>query len=913
MKKLLSLFILFLISFNAFSYGKYLSGAKGKLNVIKTEYFDIIFPDKSEESALKISAVCDDYYRQLCSLFEYEPYQTFSVVLTDQVEMSNAFFTLAPYNMIVVFDYPVALEINNNKYEIETVFYHELTHAVSLNSKAPGWRLMSFFGQIFTPAGLSLTSFWYEGAAVSVESLEDGGRLNDPYFNQIILDAKFKDVTGVKKFPSWRDVTGARDVYPYGNDAYVFGAHFARYLIETYGFSKYAEFWKNAGTSTNLSFCAGVFKKTYGIALSDAWKSFYEDIELPEIDLEKRKAFVSTSNLISKNGAVTQTADSYFNPQTGKYDLVWFDSLSQGIFFNSKRLFTIKNVESIRFSPDGSKLYVNRLKDKDNVKNVDFIYDLKSKKRSFAEHDSANFEKSHDASFVKEGLTWYLQYEDRKGGQKVRWNLSSRILHHLHFVSEDENSLSFVFTWAELFTKTMARAGLVKIDKNTLEAKILLEKNDNYTGLIETLACDGEYEFYVISEEYDSRPLRKLKLTEDDFEVFEAEKTVLSEDGEHSKIEAAPEVKPEESSENKISFKAEYASYNPFKYYVHGIILPFGTAGEYNHDLEEESVCFYGASFISSNPWLDKLIQLSFGLDAVTMSGGALLGFSGGDDSFAYSLSGTAIFDRNGFKQTFDSASVSKVLWQGDYASLSFEAAGNLLYGKDGLETEYKAKDKLDPSKKITVTSLRKGLTARGVPDLLFSAVHRVRPGYNQTAGFYLQPFGDFEYQKYKTFWEDDFKPEEETSSVYYNAGGTLGLVFPGLFPANLAFSLFPQKGYFVSAQSKIMLYDLELHKGIPAVSLYAQRLVFNLLYTGWFEYINQEKWDIKRTREIFDGLEKDDWEDYLRLAAEIQLSLNTSYFASSGAAGIGGYLQYNLHGEDKNTWKAGLYVNVAW
>ena len=111
---------------------------------------------------------------------------------------------MAPYNHIVLYDTEMDYELDMNEKSVEAMFYHELVHAVSLNSKSPFWRGMSVFADFFTPAGISLTSFWFEGAAVAFESQKKGGRLNDPFFTQKITAAKLKSLSGKKKFPSWR-------------------------------------------------------------------------------------------------------------------------------------------------------------------------------------------------------------------------------------------------------------------------------------------------------------------------------------------------------------------------------------------------------------------------------------------------------------------------------------------------------------------------------------------------------------------------------------------------------------------------------------------------------------------------------------------------------------------------------------
>ncbi len=881
-----------------------MAGTKGKLNVIKTEYFDLIFPIESEETALKLQMVCDEYYEELCRKFEYEPYQRFTVSITKQVEISNAFFSLAPYNLIVIYDYKADYEINNSEKDIEAVFYHELTHAVSLNSKSPFWRGMSWFANICTPAGVSLTSFWYEGAAVAFESLENGGRLNDPFFNQKIIDAKIKDITGEKKFPSWRDVTGTKDIYPYGNDAYVFGSHFARFLIKTYGLSKYAQFWKNAGSSTSLSFCAGVFKKTYGKKLSEVWKEFYESIYTGKIDLNKRKAFVAKNNLISKKGSVVTTVDSYFNEKTKVYDIVWFDTLSSALYLNSKKLFSVNNVESVRFSDDGKSLLIKRLVDRSNIKVECFTYDLKTKRREKITYSEDDFDECHGLKILKEGLDWKLVYTDKKQGNTYSWDFGNRILRSIHFVKENQDEISFVFTYAKMKTDSFARVGLICINKNTLDAEIKLQNADNCGGIIETVPYENG--FAVISEEYYSNPLRKLSINADDFTTFAAQKITGDEKKEDSQENFSKEKIDNILSENK------YKKYNPFDYWFKGVKLPVGTVPVFNHELEDVGSATLGVTFISSNPWTDKISQWSLGFDPFNKNGGAFFSINGGDDNFSYDLYSSLIFDSNGFEQSYGKTDISQVLWQGYYSYFLFGTQGVVLYGKDGIETEIKV-HKMGPPPFVTSDYYKnKGLTVNAQPYVYFSTIHRTAPGYNQYTGFYIKPFIDIEYQRLEYTMQKE-NITYKTDEPYYNAGASFAYKFPGLFPALFSFSLFPQKGYFAITNASLQLASFDIQKGIPAVSLYAQRLLFNLMYAGGFEYKNQEKWDIKRSKEIVDSLNSEDYVDYVQLSTEIQLSLNTSYFANSDSAGLGAYARYFFNGTDKNTWKAGLYINIAW
>lgn len=894
---LAALFFAF-IACHAAALGGVMSGVKNGLGLVKTEYFDIIFPQSCRETALKISAVCDGYYEEIAAMFGYEPCQRFPVSITDQVESPNAFFSMAPYNLIVFYDTEETYDMEADEDSVEGTFYHELVHAVSLNSKSPAMRGLECFADFITPAGLSLTSFWFEGAAVAFESLREGGRLNDPFFSQKLAAAKLGAMTGEKKFPSWRDVTGARDIYPYGNDAYVFGSRFARYLIETYGMEKYAEFWRNAGTSLSLSFCAGVFKKTYKIKLSNAWEDFYESIAVPDIDMEERKEFLSKKNLLSKKNSAVKSVDT-FTGVDGKTSAVWYDSLSAAVYLNGKRLFDAAGIQCVRFSEDGKSLFVNALVDKSNIKIHDFIYEIASGKKTDIEHNRLNFEKAGNLAQKKSGLEWSFLYEDESTGRKAEWIAGNIVIRNIHFEGRTENSESYIFTWAKMSTNTFSRIGRITVDTRTLGADMRLQKEDSPCGIIEACPYGGGY--IVISEEFSANPLRFI-----DGEKIEWEEYALlpaGEPNENKNAVAGTGDAGKEFSEEK---------YNPLKYFMKGAWFPMGSVGIYDHDFSLCSTALLGASFFTSTPWTDKVTSLSAGLDYGTRSAGAQAGITGGDGSFSYSALSSLLFDSGGFKSVYFNSSLSKTLWRGLFSSFSSGISAAVLYGEEDTESRAKL---IDGDKGVTeeVSYKRDGLSADGKLYLYFSNVHRFSPGYGQLLGFYFEPFIDAERTcldynsgSYGKIYREDKK--------YLNAGLVSGVRIPALLPVSLSASLFPSKGKFARGTAQVQLFDLEIQKGIPAVSIYAYRAVVYAMYSGTFKYDDKAMWDVKRTLDIAGDLSSESYDDFLRLGVETTIGPNTSYFASSAySMGLCGYIQYSFCGGDRKTYKAGIYANVAW
>lgn len=896
--------LFFLTGFYAFALGGVMSGAKGGLSLVQTEYFDIIFPETCRNTALKIASVCDGYYEKIASQFGYEPCQRFPVSITDQVESPNAFFSMAPYNLIVFYDTEEDYDTEADKDSIEGTFYHELTHAVSLNSKSPAMRKLEMFADFITPAGISLTSFWFEGVAVAFESMEEGGRLNNPFFTQKIAAAKLSAMAGEKKFPSWRDVTGARDVYPYGNDAYVFGSCFARYLIETYGMEKYSEFWRNAGTSTSLSFCAGVFKKTYKIKLSKAWKDFYESIKVPELDIEKRNEFMLKDSLLSKKNSAVKSVDTFCGAD-GRTSVAWYDSLSSAVYMNGKRLFDASGIQKIRFSKDGKSLYVNRLVDKSNIKVSDFVYEIDSGAKTDIEHDRLNFEKAGHLVQKKDGLEWSFLYEGSDGKRKAEWKLGDIIIRNIHFESRTEAIETYVFTWAKLRTDTFARIGKITVDTGALSADIQLQKYDNPCGLIE--ACPYKNGYLVISEEYSANPLRYLDGSKIEWEKYTACKSY------GSQIENALEDVPlQNDSATEADREFAVKKYNPLVYFAKGAWFPLGSVGIYDHDFSQYSAAVLGASFFTSTPWTDKITSLSAGLDYMTESGGAQLSISGGDDSLSYTALSSLLFDREGFKSVYFNASLSKTLWRGLYSSFSSGVFAVTLYGKE--DTESKA-ELIDRARGETreISYKREGLSADGRAYLYFSNMHKFSPGYGQYIGLYFEPFIDAE-RTSLDYNCDAYGKIYDEDKMYMNAGFVSGARIPFLFPISFSASLFPAKGKFVRGTAQIQLCDIEIQKGIPAVSIYAYRTAVSAIYSGTFKYDERELWDVGRAAEIARDMSWSSYDDFLRLSVETTIGPNTSYFASSDySMGLCGYIQYGFNGADRKTFKGGIYVNVAW
>jgi len=254
--------------------------------VIKTEHFDIIFPKESESSARLLASFADGVYDQVSSLLGIEVPDRIPVTFSPHTDLFNGYYTLF-LNHIVLYDTPLDVEKTSYKNNLENLFLHELTHAVSLNTRSPFYKFMyRIFGTLASPSFENAPYFMVEGVTVSFESLDGTGRANDPrvkqYLRQAVLENKFLT-------PLQASGVYDRPIRPNGY-WYEYGGLFSAWLQQTYGMEKYSLLWKEMGKDSLLSFFVyksdfyRIFKKVYGVDFTDEWEKFNASFVLDGIE-----------------------------------------------------------------------------------------------------------------------------------------------------------------------------------------------------------------------------------------------------------------------------------------------------------------------------------------------------------------------------------------------------------------------------------------------------------------------------------------------------------------------------------------------------------------------------------------------------------------------------------------------------
>lgn len=252
------------------------------LSVIRTERFDVIYPESAAESAALVASRAESYADEICSLLNTRMESRLPVYIREGVSELNAWYSPYPFAHIVLLDaVPSEGELAGNSDSLLAVFYHELTHAVSLSIRTPFWHFVASVVGDFVSVNSAITMplSFIEGAAVSFESLGGEGRLQDPAALHLLVQDKLEG-----NFPSWKEAAGPLDLYPAGRTYYLYGGFFASWLQDNFGLEKYADFWRR-GASLNLltSYTQSRFRQTYGMSLDEAWARFEASIPQPTL------------------------------------------------------------------------------------------------------------------------------------------------------------------------------------------------------------------------------------------------------------------------------------------------------------------------------------------------------------------------------------------------------------------------------------------------------------------------------------------------------------------------------------------------------------------------------------------------------------------------------------------------------
>lgn len=739
-RQLIALLAVFFLCAQLSAHTGMLWGEKN-LRVAKTKWFDIIYPERCEQSAAVLYEKADQIYDEVTAQYGLTPSFRFPVVITPKVQMYNAFWTSSPYNRIVIYDtgFSGSDELAVFSESFASLFRHELTHAVTYNMKNGFWRGIGVvLGDVIAPGMLSVTSGMAEGATVTSESASGEGRLNSEYAKQSVKQAKIED-----KFPAYHDVSGASDVSPSGN-AYFFNGAFHKWLQDNFGMEPYAEFWYRVVNGKNITI-GGAFKKAYGLKLKTAWKQFVADYKVPDVAENPVEAglvqdfFEPYENEYSK---LNNAGSLYDSLSVAGDRLVWMDQYGGRVFVSDERgyrkLLSMRGLYDVKLSNDGrfvtlnyysenAVAYVARVK----------LYDFESKSSFYIKDTGIK-----EAVVVKNGGGWYLV------GQKY-FNQHYSIAVYKLVLSDDGRRVTgcepvneevlgvetnpYAFTpLADGTFAWLKKAGLsYSLCVSSIDGALLSETAFPAGTMVTSLSCSGDT-FYFSYAQKGTMPrlgtlsggklsLSSLDLSGGVYEpvIWNDKIVYIGKFYRQNRILSMKDVPSVSAYENEIADAAtpvavsvsasdsdsdkEMVSeaftgklstkpYNPFSYLFRGLLLPytsytsdsFGPNADYATWLD---TAFLGLSYVTANPWTDgasDLITLTGGWNPLSNAFGTELDIIAGTSTSLLSTQTTlkSEFDSKGWKQSSGRFAASTAFRVGDISTLAFSNEVNASFGR---------------------------------------------------------------------------------------------------------------------------------------------------------------------------------------------------------------------------------------
>ncbi len=765
MKKILSFFIL-LFSFASLNAADGVMWGEKGIRVVKTVWFDIIYPPDSEQSAALLVQNADSIYVEVAALYGRKPQVRFPVVLSPKTEQYNAYYSSAPYCRIVLYDTAVAPSLTVFSNDLLSTFRHELTHALTFNLKNGFWSFMGeLFGECISPA--SVTSLgWAEGAAVTSESANGEGRLNDEYSLHVVKQAKLEN-----KFPSYQDEKGATDTYPAGS-FYMFNGAFNQWLQDKYGMDKYAEFWYRCDNFYTFA-VEGIFRRIYGISLKKAWTQFRDSFEVPDIPGNPLFSSIVTdfySPFGEYYSAKNLSGALYNSLCISERGYAWIESKSSSVWLNNNKIFTLRGVEKISMSQDGRFMAVSYtdVLDTTYTKKVK-IYDL-DEKSWVSLKDSGS---SDAAVFCSDGQYFValMGFESQKKWIEIK-KLVLRAdgiikgIETVKTVSVPEDTMPLYFTGikSNKFSYAFVKKAGMKYSiclASEAEGKIKEYSLPYDRMVVRGLSCsDGKTLLFSWTKPGSMPRLGKLNTVTSEMTLYEDDLSggifnpvnngdsivyeghfyrqnrllVLDESAMRTEYKSPVDteevffVVPKDSRtyEKFLEKSKKYSGFNGYK----GVLLPVSVAEsvELNALKEDDSFgstnfCFLGATYLSSNPWGSNNLIIAAGYSPFAERTTANLKVTGGTDTsfFAWNIGAQTEFQKLNFAQVFGNLDFTFRFPAGKtaYIGLSNQLLGALV------------------NTKVETVSARPDFSLiDDKASLWYSNVHKTGPGYFENAGF---------------------------------------------------------------------------------------------------------------------------------------------------------------------------------
>lgn len=814
------------------------------INVVKTEWFDIIYPAREEPSAKLLYENADRIYYEIAEDYGFPPHARMPVVLVPSVEEFNAFWSWMPYNHIVIYDTESIEQLEVFSEKLLSTFKHELTHAYTYNLENGFWRGVSsvlgdavVLGRVFTTVGMA------ESATLTSESNKGEGRLNDEYSKQMVKQAKLED-----KFPQYYDMQGAATNYPAGAFYYFNGA-FAQWLQKNYGMEKYALYWYKCINFQTLT-PGMAFKKAFGESFSKAWEKFKKDVEVPEIPGNPVEAEI-VQDFFNQNENVYSAKNNggslYTSLSVSDNGFIYIDEKTSSVYFvnssdyeNTKikpeKLFYYQGLDTAAISRDGKLIAFSYYDFASSVtKHKTALYDVKSKK--IFHIDESN---SFKPSIVQKNDEYFLLnvgYKSPVSSISIsKINFKNNRIDSVSFLSQYEldindtvNSFTdigdgeFAFVKMEGIEHSICIWNLdgkeISRYKAPAERMFIRYLEPCESGLMFSWVKPGtmprlgmldlESEQFILSEKDISGgvyyPVElgssgKIAYTGNFFRenrLFVTKNEILKNNTSVFAAETVPEASEEKEEIFEIEKKADTSlafspePFNVFPYLLKGVWLPVSIVtspssvpgGSASYALP------YGITHITGTPWFSSsgLLIASLGYGEITNSVGLDVSYKGGTEGqlLNYTVEAMAEVDLSGFKLASGTIDLSSTIHFGSSSMLGLSAYSFAQFGKANKDNSISYDSEIDSSDLLQIL-FPFGTGAPATQDNYLTAINGIGVGYGN---FWKAGPGRFEKAGFSLFangaWYliEKLTGQKEVYKDQVDIGATLRVYIPKLIP----------------------------------------------------------------------------------------------------------------------------------
>ena len=923
-----------------------------KVSVIKTQYFDIIFPQEAQQTAEIIINKADFLFESACQNFQLEKKFRMPVVITKDSADFYTEYTPAPYNRIIVYD-GIPSWNNTHKDKIIHSFNTAIIKAVASSKKDKFWQFISSFtanDAIQPTALLNIPTNFMNGVSETfANSMETNGNklITDTFALQLLSQAKADNT-----FPTWIDTTGAADIFPNEKISQIAMTAFVAYIQQQWGIEKFIEFWEQSGKVNFFYITAGIFKKVYNISITEAWNNFKETIPVYSQEL---------------GGSVLFTEDyqnQYKYIQATPYGIVFYDEIKNQIIIiqNNKKkiLFVATNIQNLAISPSGNYLAVSykaNKTQKDLSQNKVKVYNLAEQAWIEKTHKITNgsFIVTKDEMLTLVGITsvenkfyikGYTLYNNKDEvfsykiqGDYIPQNIICTKPGEFFYSVQEENETIFTFVDTQTETTTTytfpyntknfkaAKITINSLNQDSSEEvpntkkvitftyapkelgmpskmgyfsfdnpeKIYLQTNTFSGGVNDSTIYENSVIFY--SQRTNFQELRQINFAELNFSQEELVKTIIHQQNQESKANIT---------------SLETTKYNPLHYIFKGTTIPF---------FPISSLDFYG---YQTSPGLGFTYLTS--TDPLEQISGALsfcAGFANPEENYtkfqkeftisAYgtttifpielSAGGIWYFDKDGKYKL-------QVLTGGRYRVPIGMSYQNLTFSLQQLwdcSTSY--------------TDIETGISTNldnwpKIYDAFNKLSFSISAAYNNYHQSGISPYQQLGFETNASFVTIfDFHKIKTTQSLKWNEPSQLkftvdlGFKLPYLIPVfgvenwTICFPLkvftqwYGEEGTYCHSFAEILLAGYEIQKGIPGVNLYLQRFGIKLGYDISFEYehLNIANPDIRNITKLFEGLTSSQIDDFIYFNFQLDLSPVVGKATSSFNVTAGVQFEFHL------------------